>query len=62
MAEVTAHNDESFDSLLKRFNKKVQQQGILSELRRLEHYEKPSVRRKRKKAAKKRGAAHTLRK
>ena len=62
MTEVTAHSDESFDSLLKRFNKKVQQQGILSELRRLEHYEKPSIRRKRKKAAKKRSTARTLRK
>ena len=57
MAEVTAGQEESFDSLLKRFNRKVQQDGILAELRRREHYEKPSVKRKRKKAAKKRGAA-----
>jgi small subunit ribosomal protein S21 len=55
LAEVTAGNDESFDSLLKRFNRKVQQDGILAELRRREHYEKPSIKRKRKKAAKKRG-------
>ncbi len=61
MAEVRAHNDESFDSLLKRFNKKVQQHGILSELRRQEHYEKPSIKRKRKKAAKKRGVARAAR-
>ena len=57
MAEVTAGDEESFDSLLKRFNRKVQQDGILAELRRREHYEKPSIKRKRKKAAKKRGAA-----
>ena len=57
MAEVRTGKDESFESLLKRFNKKVQQHGILSELRRLEHYEKPSIRRKRKKAAKRRGVA-----
>ena len=57
MAEVTAGQDETFDSLLKRFNRKVQQDGILAELRRREHYEKPSVKRKRKKAAKKRGSA-----
>ncbi len=57
MAEVTVGNEESFDSLLKRFNRKVQQDGILAELRRREHYEKPSFKRKRKKAAKKRGAA-----
>jgi len=51
VTEVVASEHESFDSLLKRFNKKVQQHGILSELRRREHYEKPSVRRKRKRAA-----------
>lgn len=61
MAEVTAGDEESFDSLLKRFNRKVQQDGILAELRRREHYEKPSIKRKRKKAAKKRGAARSAR-
>ena len=35
--------------------------GILAELRRREHYEKPSIKRKRKKAAKKRGAAKATR-
>jgi len=59
LADVTAGQDENFDSLLKRFNRKVQQDGILAELRRREHYEKPSVKRKRKKAAKKRGSART---
>ncbi len=54
MAHVVINQNESFDSLLKRFNRKVQQDGILSEVRRHEHYEKPSVRRKRRKAAKKR--------
>ena len=57
MAEVKAGADESFDSLLRRFNKRVQQDGILKELRRSEFYEKPSIKRKRKKAAKRRGAA-----
>ncbi len=61
MAEVTAGNDESFDSLLKRFNKKVQQHGILAELRRREYYEKPSIRRKQKKAAKRRSVARAAR-
>jgi small subunit ribosomal protein S21 len=61
LAEVTPGAEESFDSLLKRFNRKVQQDGILAELRRREHYEKPSVKRKRKKAAKKRGSARSTR-
>jgi len=61
VAEVLASENESFDGLLKRFNRKVQQEGILSELRRREHYEKPSVRRKRKRAARRRSVARALR-
>jgi small subunit ribosomal protein S21 len=44
---VAGHN-ESFESLLKRFNRKVQNDGVLSEARRREYYEKPSLKRKRK--------------
>ena len=57
MTNIVAGNNESFESLLKRFNKKVQQDGILAELRHREHYEKPSVKRKRKEAAKRRKSA-----
>lgn len=57
MAEVKASDNESFESLLKRFNKRVQQAGILSELRRREHYESPAARRKRKSAARRRSIA-----
>ena len=55
MAEVQAGREESIDSLLKRFNRQVQQDGILSEVRRREHYEKPSLQRKRQATARKRG-------
>ena len=51
MTEVIVGDNESFESALKRFTKKVQQDGILAEARRREHYEKPSVRRKKKEAA-----------
>jgi len=61
VAEVTAGDSESFESVLKRFNKKVQQEGVLSEIRRHEFYEKPSVKRKRKEAAKRRKSARTPR-
>ena len=60
MADVVAGENESFESLLKRFSKKVQQAGILSEARRREHYEKPSDKRKRK-AAKRRRSARSFR-
>ena len=54
LAEVIIGEHESFESALKRFTKRVQQDGILAEARRREHYEKPSVRRKKKAAAKRR--------
>ena len=61
MANVVAGDNESFESLLKRFNKRVQQEGILGEVRRREYYEKPSTKRKRKEAAKRRKSARALR-
>ncbi len=52
MTKVFIENGESFDSLLRRFNKKVQSDRVMSEARRRRFFEKPSVIRKRKKAAK----------
>jgi small subunit ribosomal protein S21 len=54
LAEVVVTENETFEAALKRFNRRVQQDGILGEARRREHYEKPSVRRKKKEAAKRR--------
>jgi small subunit ribosomal protein S21 len=54
LTHVTAGENESFESLLKRFNKRVQQDGILAEIRHREFFEKRSIKRKRKEAAKKR--------
>lgn len=54
MLEVSLGRDESFDSMLHRFNKRVQQEGVLSELRHREYYEKPSAKRKKKAAIKRR--------
>jgi small subunit ribosomal protein S21 len=52
VTKVTIESGESFDSLLRRFNKKVQGDRVMSEVRRRRFFEKPSVIRKRKKAAK----------
>ncbi|HUX77041.1 MAG TPA: 30S ribosomal protein S21 [Anaerolineae bacterium] len=52
MTRVVIDQGESFDSLLRRFNKKVQRDRVMSEARRRRFFEKPSVIRKRKKAAK----------
>jgi len=51
LAEVRLGENESIESALKRFKKKIQKAGILSEIKRRERYEKPSVRRKRKSEA-----------
>ncbi|MDA8330172.1 MAG: 30S ribosomal protein S21 [Candidatus Dormibacteria bacterium] len=57
MSEVKLREGESFESALRRFNKKIKQNGVLTEVRRREFYEKPSVRRKKKTmAARKRRA------
>ncbi len=58
MTTVVAGSNENFESVLKRFNKRVQQAGILSELLHREYFEAPSMKRKRKEAAKRRKAAH----
>jgi small subunit ribosomal protein S21 len=60
LTHVTAGDNESFESLLKRFNKRVQQDGILAEIRHREFFEKRSIKRKRKEAAKKRKSARAL--
>lgn len=59
MTRVILSEGESFESMLKRFNKKVQQEGILSEARRREHFESPSIRRKKKAAAKRRKSSRS---
>ena len=51
MAEVKVKDGESLDSALRRFKRQCSKSGILAELRKREHYEKPSVKRKKKSEA-----------
>ncbi|HHY59300.1 MAG TPA: 30S ribosomal protein S21 [Clostridia bacterium] len=51
MAEVRVGKNESLDSALRRFKRSCQRAGVLAEARKREHYEKPSVRRKKKSEA-----------
>ena len=51
MSEVRVKDNESLDSALRRFKRSCAKSGVLSELRRREHYEKPSVKRKKKSEA-----------
>ncbi len=48
MPGVTVKDNESFESALRRFKKQCEKAGILSEVRKREHYEKPSIKRKKK--------------
>jgi len=55
MTGVRLRENESIESAIRRFKKQCEKAGVLAELRKREHYEKPSVKRKRKAlAAKKR--------
>ena len=55
MAEIRVKENETLDSALRRFKRQCAKTGILTELRKRECYEKPSVKRKKKaEAARKR--------
>lgn len=51
MSEVKVNANESLDNAIKRFKRQCAKAGVLAELRKREHYEKPSVRRKKKSEA-----------
>ena len=48
MPGVYSREGESFEQLLKRFKKQSEKGGVLSEVRKREHFEKPSIKRKKK--------------
>jgi small subunit ribosomal protein S21 len=48
VAEIQIKENENLDDAIKRFKKKVQDAGILQEMKKREYYEPPSVRRKQK--------------
>ena len=61
MTSVMVKEDESFESALRRFKKQCEKAGVLSELRKREHYDKPSVRRKKKMLAARKKAMKRMR-
>lgn len=58
MTKVEAKEGESVEVLIRKFNKKVLSEGILNELKKREYYEKPSVVRKKERAARERKIKH----
>ncbi|MCC7404119.1 MAG: 30S ribosomal protein S21 [Bdellovibrionales bacterium] len=51
MAMIRVRDNEAFEQAFRRFKKSCEKSGILSEVKKREHYEKPSVRKKKKSAA-----------
>ena len=51
VSEIRIKENESLDSALKRFKRQCAKAGVLAEVRKREHYEKPSVKRKKKSEA-----------
>jgi len=62
MTSVRVKEGESFENAMKRFKKSCEKAGILSEIRKREHYEKPSVKKKKKSLAARKRALKKLRK
>ncbi|MFQ5866946.1 MAG: 30S ribosomal protein S21 [bacterium] len=54
MTEVKIREDESIDAALRRFKRECERAGLMTEIKKREYYESPSVRRKRKIAEAKR--------
>lgn len=51
VSEIRVKDNESLDSALRRFKRQCAKSGVMSEIRKREHYEKPSVKRKKKSEA-----------
>jgi len=62
MPGVKVRDGEAIERALKIFKKQVEKAGIMSELRKRQHYEKPSIKRKKKAAAARKRLLKQLRK
>ena len=62
MPGIRIRDNESFENAIRRFKKQCEKTGILSEVRKREHFEKPSIKRKKKALAAKKRVMKRLRK
>lgn len=51
MSEIRVRENENFDNVLKRFKRQCAKNGVMAEYKKREHYEKPSIKRKKKSEA-----------
>lgn len=59
MPSIRMRDNEPFEVALRRFKKSIEKEGVLSEVKKREHYEKPSVKKKKKAIAARKKAAKT---
>jgi small subunit ribosomal protein S21 len=61
MPFVRVRENESFENALKKFKKQCEKEGILSEIKKREHFEKPSIKKKKKTLAARKKALKRVR-
>ncbi|GAB4421406.1 MAG: 30S ribosomal protein S21 [Thermodesulfovibrionales bacterium] len=61
MPSIRVRESDSFENALRKFKKQCEREGILSEIKKREHYEKPSVKRKKKALAARKKALKKIR-
>ena len=61
MPSIRLRDNEPFEVALRRFKKSIEKEGVLTEVKKREHYEKPSVKKKKKAIAARKKAAKTAR-
>jgi small subunit ribosomal protein S21 len=61
MPSIRVRETDSFENALRKFKKQCEREGILSEIKKREHYEKPSVKKKKKALAARKKALKKVR-
>ncbi len=61
MPSIRVRESDSFENALRKFKKQCEREGILSEIKKREHYEKPSVKKKKKALAARKKALKKVR-
>jgi small subunit ribosomal protein S21 len=61
MPSIRVRENESFENALRKFKKQCEKEGILSDVRKKEHFEKPSVKKKKKAIAARKKALKKVR-
>jgi small subunit ribosomal protein S21 len=61
MPSIRVRENDSFENALRKFKKQCEREGVLSEIKKREHYEKPSVKKKKKALAARKKALKKVR-